>query len=147
MESVDVSEVTKTRQSLVINFVTSYNSLKSNFILYNTLLNRLKVTHGDDYNAERNTDEDNRQMGQLINQIQYFLMDCDLYYSAICDKINYNKEKSEELLNLIKKIQGDFVPNRKELYEVIKELTSFIADKIATDLLNSEVQTVQGALS
>lgn len=147
MEGHDYSELDKTKQSIVINFVTSYNSLKNHYIVYNTFLNKINAIYGHEFLADNLTEQENTQLSNLIDNLQYFLSDCQIYYTAICKKINVDAKELERVIKLFNELRLNYVLDRAKLYEIVEILTIFITEKIATDLLQTTAKTVHSMVS
>lgn len=139
-------EEQKTKQGVLYDFATVVYNCKHSFVIYNTLINRFMHTYGKSLDINVLTDPERLQLGETLANIQFNLLNAQIYYSSICKKKKIDDKTIKILVDKIDNVLKEYVPNRPDLKEVVSLLNDFLINDLSADF-ESDSNAVQGILS
>lgn len=137
---MDNTENTKAKLGIIAQFVDSVENAKRSFIIYNTVINRISATYGDKLGANAQFiqvlgDSERMQLGTCLEQMQYYLLDCQIYFKAIIKKKNLvDSEAMKEVTLKSEEALKVFVPEPNKVKDLLQLYIEFIADHISADM-------------
>lgn len=148
---MDNTENTKAKLGIIAQFVDSVENAKRSFIIYNTVINRISATYGDKLDANAQfiqvlSDAERMQLGRCLEEMQYYLLDCQIYFKAIVKKKGLaDKEEVKKIIVDSEDVLKLFVPEPVKVKELLQQFIEFVADNISADMTNN-AEVVKGVI-
>jgi len=136
-----INEEKTTAASYVINFYQEVQELVHNFSVYENVMleleNKYKVS---DFSIDKIDDNDKNVLIDVLQKVRYSVHKAVLHFDCINENIGY--EKNKNVSELYQKIKNEFVINRDDLYNIVKELNKFMIKDIMKHLLEDSQATL-----
>lgn len=139
------NEQQRTKETVLNDFANTVLNAKYSFIMYNTLLNRLQHTYKEDLDINMMSNEERAQFAQVLGDIQFNLLNAQIYYRSVCKKKGFAEEDYEKIINNINEILKEYVPDRDKVKDVVMDLNDFLVTTLSADL-QSDLDVVKGVI-